>query len=57
MAPQVNIYFHKLPTSAQGASGCHMTLTLGHTSVELEFPNDALLIRQFVQSLKGSTLT
>ena len=57
MAPQVNIYFHKLPTSAQGASGCHMTFTLGHPSIKLEVPNDALLIRQFVQSLKGSTFT
>ena len=33
-----------------------MTFTLGHTFIELEVPNDALLIRQFVQSLKGSQL-
>ena len=57
MAPQVTIYFHKLPASAQGESGCHMTFTFGHPSVELEVPNDALLIRQFVQSLNGSAFT
>ena len=57
MAPQVTIYFNKLPAFAQGVSGCHMTFTFGHPFVELEVPNDALLIRQFVQSLKGFTFT
>ena len=40
MAPQVNVYFHKLPTTAQGASGCCMTFTLGRPSVKLKVPND-----------------
>ena len=40
MAPQVTVYFHKLPAIARGASGCRMTFTLGRLSVKLEVPND-----------------
>ena len=29
MAPQVTVYFHKLPATTRGASGCCMTFTLG----------------------------
>ena len=40
MAPQVIVYFHKLPTTAQGANSCRMTFTLGLPSIKLEVPND-----------------
>ena len=40
MAPQVTVYFHKLPTTGQGANGCRMTFTLGPLSIKLEVPND-----------------
>ena len=40
MAPQVTVYFHKLPAIARGAGGCHMTFTLGRPSVKLKVPND-----------------
>ena len=40
MAPQVTIYFHKLPTTAQRTNGCRMTFTLGPPSIKLEVPND-----------------
>ena len=40
MGPQVIVYFHKLPTTAQGANGCRMTFTLGLPSIKLEVPND-----------------
>ena len=40
MAPQVTVYFHKLPTIARGASGCRMTFTLGRPFVKLEVPNE-----------------
>ena len=40
MAPQVTVYFHKLPTTAQGANGYRMTFTLGPPSIKLEVPNE-----------------
>ena len=40
MAPQVTVYFHKLPATAREASGCCMTFTLGPLFVKLEVPND-----------------
>ena len=40
MAPQVTVYFHKLPTTRQGANGCRMTFTLGPPSIKLEVQND-----------------
>nr|POF09737.1 hypothetical protein CFP56_21376 [Quercus suber]POF25620.1 hypothetical protein CFP56_17881 [Quercus suber] len=40
MAPQVIVYFHKLPITTQGANGCCMTFTLGTPSIKLEVPND-----------------
>lgn len=40
MAPQVTVYFHKLPATAQGTSSCRMKFTLGPPSIKLEVPND-----------------
>ena len=40
MAPQVTVYFHKFPTTAQGANGCCMTFTLSPPSIKLKVPND-----------------
>jgi len=50
----VIIYFHKCPTFAQGASGYHMTFTLGHPFVELEVPNDGRVTK--IQVLSTSKM-
>ena len=50
MAPQVIVYFHKLPATARGASGCHMTFTLGRPSVRLEIPNEECMTNIQVSS-------
>ena len=40
MAPQVIVYFHKLPATTQGAIGCRMTFTIDCPSIKFEVPND-----------------
>ena len=40
MAPQMTVYFQKLPAITQGASGCCMTFTIDCSSVKFEKPND-----------------
>ena len=50
MAPQVIVYFHKLPATAWGASGCRVTFTLGCPSVNLEVVNDECMINIQVSS-------
>ena len=53
MAPQVTIYFHKLPAIAQGASGCRMTFTLGPPSIKLEVQNDEHMTNSMFHQLQG----
>ena len=50
MAPEVTVYFHKLPATARGASGCRMTFTLGRPFVKLEVLNDEHMINVQVSS-------
>ena len=50
MAPQVIVYFHKLPATARGASGFRVTFTLGCPFVNLEVPNDECMINIQVSS-------
>ena len=54
MAPDVTVYFHKLPATAQGANGCHMTFTLAPPSIKLEVPTDEHVINIQVSSTSNT---
>ena len=54
MAPDVTVYFHKLPATAQGANGYHMTFTLAPPSIKLEVPNDEHVINIQVSSTSNT---